>query len=164
MEPDKVSKNLDYFHKLNETGEASIGISHTITALNVMFLAEFHKIFAERWPTFIIYHNIARFPTWYNPSVFPEYMKPDIVKPLQNADVGNSLRKELDGIIKFVLTPREETVRPYGNLPTDTVENFREAFPELWEIVKFDFLYNKEFTKAKLNPSTYGSLEKGKVI
>ena len=184
---DKVSKNLDYFHKLNETGQASIGISHTITALNVMYLAEFHKTFARRWPTFIIYHNIARFPTWYNPSVFPEEMKPAIVKPLQEANVNDNLRKEFDGIIKFVLTPRTETVRPYGNLPTDTVEseiihrwnlfrqqiisgdlyrkeNFREAFPELWEILKFDFLYNKELENAKQNPTTYGSLEKGKVI
>ena len=43
-------------------------------------------------------------------------------------------------------------------------ENFREAFPELWEILKFDFLYNKELENAKQNPTTYGSLEKGKVI
>ncbi len=184
---DEVSENLDYFHTLNETRQASIGISHTITAFNVMYLAEFHKIFRERWPTFIIYHNIARFPTWFNPSVFPEEMKPSIVKPLQDAEVEDSLRKELDGIIKFVLTPRVETVKPYGNLPTDTVENeithrwnlfrqqivsgdlyrkenFKEAFSELWEIVKHDFFYNKEMIKASDNPMTYGSMEKGKVI
>ena len=184
---DEVSENLDYFHSLNENRQASIGISHTITAFNVMYLAEFHKIFRERWPTFIIYHNIARFPTWFNPSVFPEEMKPAIVRPLQDAEVRDSLRKELDGIIKFVLTPRVETVKPYGNLPTDTVENeithrwnlfrqqivsgdlyrkenFKEAFSELWEIVKHDFFYNKEMIKASANPMTYGSMEKGKVI
>jgi|TARA_B100000085_G_scaffold274183_1_gene290544 uncharacterized Fe-S cluster-containing radical SAM superfamily protein len=179
---DIVSENLDYFHSLNESRQASIGISHTITAFNVMYLAEFHKVFKERWPTFIIYHNIARFPTWFNPSVFPEEMKPAIVKPL----LGHN-NKEFEGIAKFVLTPRKETVKPYGNLPTDTVENeikhrwnlfrqqivsgdlyrkenFKDAFPELWEIVKHDFLYNKEMIKAKEHPSTYGSLEKGKVI
>ena len=102
----EVEKNLDYFHSLNESRQASIGISHTITAMNVMYLAEFHEIFRERWPTFKIYHNIARFPTWFNPSVFPEEMKPAIVKPLQDAELGEAMRKELDGIIKFVLTPR----------------------------------------------------------
>jgi uncharacterized Fe-S cluster-containing radical SAM superfamily protein len=184
---DEVSKNLDYFHSLNESGQASIGISHTITAMNVMYLAEFHSIFRERWPTFKIYHNIARFPTWFNPSVFPEEMKPAIVKPLQVAELGEALRKELDGIIKFVLTPRIETVKPYGNTVHDTVEseiinrwnlfrqqivsgdlyrkeNFRDAFPELWEIVKQDFLYNKEMQFAEKNPKTYGSLEQGKII
>jgi uncharacterized Fe-S cluster-containing radical SAM superfamily protein len=184
---EEVSKNLDYFHSLNESGQASIGISHTITAMNVMYLAEFHSIFRERWPTFKIYHNIARFPTWFNPSVFPEEMKPAIVKPLQVAELGEALRKELDGIIKFVLTPRIETVKPYGNTVHDTVEseiinrwnlfrqqivsgdlyrkeNFRDAFPELWEIVKQDFLYNKEMQFAEKNPKTYGSLEQGKVI
>jgi uncharacterized Fe-S cluster-containing radical SAM superfamily protein len=184
---EEVSKNLDYFHSLNESGQASIGISHTITAMNVMYLAEFHSIFRERWPTFKIYHNIARFPTWFNPSVFPEEMKPAIVKPLQVAELGEALRKELDGIIKFVLTPRIETVKPYGNTVYDTVEseiinrwnlfrqqivsgdlyrkeNFRDAFPELWEIVKQDFLYNKEMQFAEKNPKTYGSLEQGKII
>jgi uncharacterized Fe-S cluster-containing radical SAM superfamily protein len=184
---EEVSKNLDYFHSLNESGQASIGISHTITAMNVMYLAEFHSIFRERWPTFKIYHNIARFPTWFNPSVFPEEMKPAIVKPLQVAELGEALRKELDGIIKFVLTPRIETVKPYGNTVHDTVEseiinrwnlfrqqivsgdlyrkeNFRDAFPELWEIVKQDFLYNKEMQFAEKNPKTYGSLDQGKII
>jgi uncharacterized Fe-S cluster-containing radical SAM superfamily protein len=183
----EVEKNLDYFHSLNESRQASIGISHTITAMNVMYLAEFHEIFRERWPTFKIYHNIARFPTWFNPSVFPEEMKPAIVKPLQDAELGEAMRKELDGIIKFVLTPRTETVKPYGNTVHDTVESeimhrwnlfrqqivsgdlyrkesFKDAFPELWEIVKYDFWYNKEMAKAEKSPTTYGSLEKGKVI
>lgn len=184
---EEVSKNLDYFHSLNESRQASIGISHTITAMNVMYLAEFHSIFRERWPSFKIYHNIARFPTWFNPSVFPEEMKPAIVKPLKTAELGKDLRKELDGIIKFVLTPRKETVKPYGNTVHDTVENeiinrwnlfrqqivsgdlyrkesFKDAFPELWEILKPDFFYNKEMSLAQKSPKTYGSLEKGKVI
>jgi hypothetical protein len=43
-------------------------------------------------------------------------------------------------------------------------ENFRDAFPELWEIVKQDFLYNKEMQFAEKNPKTYGSLDQGKII
>ena len=178
---DEVSTNLDYFHHLNETHQASIGISHTITALNVHYLAEFHDVFKERWPTFKIYHNIARYPTWFNPSVFPEELKERIVKPLVGKD-----NKEFEGIAKFVLTPRVETVVPYGNGPNDTIEseiawrwhlfksqivagdkyrkeNFKSAFPELWEIVKEDFFYNKEMDKAN-NNTAYGTLEKGLVI
>ena len=178
---DEVSANLDYFHTLNATHQASIGISHTITAMNVHYLSEFHKVFADRWPTFKIYHNIARYPTWYNPSVFPEEHKEKIVKPL--LEVNN---KEFDGIAKFVLTPRKETVVPYGNGPDDTIEseiewrwslfksqivagdkyrqeNFKNAFPELWDIIREDFYYNKEMEKANTDPA-YGTLERGKVI
>ena len=66
----EVSENLDYFHSL--TPGIAIGITITISSLNVMYLAEFHKAFAERWPNFIIFHNIANFPTWYNPNIFTE--------------------------------------------------------------------------------------------
>ena len=178
---EEVSENLDYFHELNSTFQASIGISHTITAMNVHYLAEFHNVFAKRWPTFKIYHNIARYPTWYNPSVFPEEHKEKIVKPL----LGHN-NKEFEGIAKFVMTPREETVEPYGEGEDYTVdseirwrwhlfktqivagdkyrkENFRDAFPELWDIIRQDFLYNKEMDLAKTDP-TYGTLDKGKVI
>jgi len=184
---EEVEKNLDYFHHLNKNRKASIGISHTITAMNVHYLAEFHKIFADRWPTFKIYHNIARFPTWFNPSVFPEEFKEDIVEPLLNNDLPADIQKELKGIAKFVLTPRIETVKPYGDKPTDTVEseiewrwnlfktqivagdryrneNFKQAFSSLWEIIRHDFWYSKELELAKANPTTYGAIDKGTVI
>ena len=182
----EVCDNLDYFHHLNETHQASIGISHTITAMNVHYLAEFHQIFRERWPTFKIYHNIARFPTWYNPSVFPEDVKEKIVAPLLNNDLPDAIKKELNGIAKFVLTPRTETVVPYGNKPTDTVESeiewrwtlfktqvvagdryrkedFKVSFPELYHILKYDFVYHQELKQYNEDPN-YGTMEKGKVI
>ena len=153
----EVSENLDYFHSL--TPGIAIGITVTISSLNVHYLAEFHKTFAERWPNFIIFHNIANFPTWYNPNIFPEECKEDIVAPL--LDLGQfreQYQEDIKGIIKHVLTPRTETVVPYGNEPTDTVEaeiswrwelfktqtvagdkyrkeNFREVFNELFQIL-----------------------------
>ena len=184
----EVSENLDYFHHLNETRQASIGISHTITAMNIHYLAEFHKEFQKRWPTFKIYHNIARYPTWYNPSVFPEEIKKQIVKPLNRSanSFDEGLQKELDGIIKFVMTPRTETTVPFGNKPTDTVEaeiewrwtlfksqilagdkyrkeDFKVAFPELYQILKYHFIYHQEEQKMKEDPY-YGTMEMGKVI
>jgi len=181
----EVSKNLDYFHSL--TPGIAIGITMTVSSLNVMYLAEFHKKFAERWPRFKIFHNMANFPTWYNPNIFPEECKEKIVAPLKDLDqYREEYRDDIAGIIKHVLTPRVDTVVPYGNQPTDTVEaeidwrwslfktqtvagdkyrkeNFRESFPELFNILKHDFVYHLEEKEYKNNPN-YGTLEKGSVI
>ncbi len=181
----EVSDNLDYFHSL--TPGIAIGIMMTISSLNVHYLAEFHKVFAERWPNFIIFHNIANFPTWYNPNIFPEDCKEDIVAPLlDETKFREEYRDTIAGIVKHVLTPRVDTVVPYGNEPTDTVEaeiewrwelfktqtvagdkyrkeNFRDAFNELFQILKYEFVYHQEEKKFKEDP-TYGSLEKGSVI
>ena len=181
----EVSDNLDYFHSL--TPGIAIGITITISSLNVYYLAEFHKVFAERWPNFIIFHNIANFPTWYNPNIFPEECKEDIVAPLlDETQFREEYRDTIAGIVKHVLTPRVDTVVPYGNEPTDTVEaeiewrwelfktqtvagdkyrkeNFRDAFNELFQILKYEFVYHQEEKKFKEDPS-YGSLEKGSVI
>jgi MoaA/NifB/PqqE/SkfB family radical SAM enzyme len=185
----EVRDNLDYYHELHVNKQAHVGITCTVTALNVMYLAEFHSIFAERWPEFRIFHNTAFYPSWYNPSVFPEECKPDIVKPVVEATYAHKyIQQDIDGIVKFVLTPRKETVKPYGDQPTDTVEseiavrwrmfveqvvagdvyrkeNFRECFPELYTILLKNkkMNYPHEHNIAKLNPR-YGALEAGKVI
>ena len=75
---------------------------------------------------------------------------------------------------------------PYGNQPTDTVEaeiawrwelfktqtvagdkyrkeNFREVFNELFQILKYEFVYHLE-EKKYAEDQNYGSLEKGSVI
>ena len=80
----EVADNLDWFHNLLEDRGISIGITITVTALNVMYLAELHKVFEERWPKFILFHNMANFPTWFNCNVFPEECKPEIVKNLED--------------------------------------------------------------------------------
>ena len=181
----EVSENLDYFHSL--TPGIAIGITITISSLNVHYLAEFHKVFAERWPNFIIFHNIANFPTWYNPNIFPEECKEEIVAPLTDiSQFREQYQEDIKGIIKHVLTPRTETVVPYGNEPTDTIEaeiawrwelfktqtvagdkyrkeNFREVFNELFQILKYEFVYHLE-EKKYLQDKNYGSLEKGSII
>ena len=181
----EVAENLDYFHSLIPA--SAIGITHTVSTLNVMYLAEFHKVFAERWPKFKIFHNMANYPTWYNPNIFPEELKDDIVAPLQDLDqFRDEYKNDISGIIKHVLTPRKDTVVPYGNKPTDTVEaeiewrwslfktqtvagdkyrneNFKQTFPELYNILKYDFVYHLEEQEYNKDPN-YGTLEKGSVI
>jgi sulfatase maturation enzyme AslB (radical SAM superfamily) len=185
----EVSANLDYYHDLHVNRRANVGITCTVTALNVMYLAEFHNIFASRWPNFKIFHNTAFYPSWYNPNVFPEECKPEIVKPLVTATYAHDyIKQDIDGIVKHVLTPRKELVRPYGDRPTDTVdaeiavrwrmfvqqvvagdsyrkENFRECFPELYTILlrHKKMNYPHEYKLAEANPR-YGALEPGSVI
>jgi sulfatase maturation enzyme AslB (radical SAM superfamily) len=185
----EVSANLDYYHDLHVNRRANVGITCTVTALNVMYLAEFHNIFASRWPNFKIFHNTAFYPSWYNPNVFPEECKSEIVKPLVTATYAHDyIKQDIDGIVKHVLTPRKELVRPYGDRPTDTVdaeiavrwrmfvqqvvagdsyrkENFRECFPELYTILlrHKKMNYPHEYKLAEANPR-YGALEPGSVI
>ena len=183
----EVSENLDYFHSLLPA--VHIGVTHTVSSLNVMYLEEFHRVFAERWPKFTIFHNMANYPTWYNPNIFPEECKEQIVQPLQDlSKFREEYREDIKGIINHVLTPRTETVVPYGSGINDTVENeiawrwslfisqtiagdlyrkedFRESFPELFSILLEHkvFYYDGELKKANENPD-YGTLEKGSVI
>ena len=183
----EVSENLDYFHSLLPA--VHIGVTHTVSSLNVMYLEEFHRVFAERWPKFTIFHNMANYPTWYNPNIFPEECKEQIVQPLQDlSKFREEYREDIKGIINHVLTPRTETVVPYGSGINDTVENeiawrwslfisqtiagdlyrkedFRESFPELFSILLEHkvFYYDGELKKADEDPD-YGTLEKGSVI
>ena len=185
----EVSNNLDWFHELVVDRGISIGITITITALNVMYLAELHKIFAERWPNFLLFHNIANFPTWFNPNVFPEECKPEIVKSLENPEnFRPEYQQEINGIFHHVMTPRELTTLPYGTSGEDTVEaeiekrwfmfckeivagdlyrkeNFREAFPELFTILVKHRVFNYETFEYNIkNIPDFGNLQAGTII
>ena len=121
----------------------------------------------------------------------PNEMKEEIVKPLREGLENNVFKtdhavSEITGIINHYIAPREDVIRPYGNQPTDTVENeiavrwnmfrkqvvagdeyrkedFRDVFPELWEIIKDDFFYSKLYERAKADPM-YGAIDKGTFI
>ena len=130
---------------------------------------------------------MANFPTWYN-QYFSKECKEEIVEPQNLEQFRKEYRDDIAGIIKHVLTPRTETVVPYGTGINDTVENeiawrwslfisqtvagdlyrkenFRESFPELFTVLKNHkvFYYDGELKEAKVNPD-YGTLEKGSVI
>ena len=185
----EVSDNLDWFHDLVIERGISIGITITITALNVMYLDELHKVFAERWPQFILFHNMANFPTWFNPNVFPEECKPEIVKGLENPkNFRSEYQQEINGIFHHVMTPRTLTTLPYGTSGEDTVEaeiekrwfmfckeivagdlyrkeNFREAFPELFEVLVRHRVFNYQTFEYNIkNIPDFGNLQAGTII
>ena len=55
---EEVKNNLDYYYELHTgTYPVNVQITHTITALNVMYLPEFHEYFKNRWPNFKIWNN-----------------------------------------------------------------------------------------------------------
>ena len=185
----EVSDNLDWFHELLQDRGISIGITVTITAMNVMYLAELHKTFEERWPKFIIFHNMANFPTWFNCNVFPEECKPDIVKTLEKPDLFRpEYQSEISGIFHHVMTPRTLTTMPYGTSGEDTVEaeiekrwfmfckeivagdlyreeNFRECFPELFTILVEHRVFQYDTMEYNVkNIPDFGNLQAGTII
>ena len=185
----EVEDNLDWFHELLEDRGISIGITITITALNVMYLAELHKTFEERWPKFILFHNMANFPTWFNCNVFPEECKPQIVKTLEDPSLYRpEYRSEIMGIFHHVMTPRKLTTLPYGTSGEDTIdaeiekrwfmfckeivagdlyrkENFRECFPELFTILVEHRVFSYDtFEYNVKNIPDFGNLQAGTII
>lgn len=185
----EVADNLDWFHNLLEDRGISIGITITVTALNVMYLAELHKVFEERWPKFILFHNMANFPTWFNCNVFPEECKPEIVKNLEDpSNFRPEYQSEILGIFHHVMTPRTLTTLPYGTSGEDTVdaeiekrwfmfckeivagdlyrkESFGDSFPELFSILVKNKSFNYRHVEFNImNFPDYGIAEKGGLI
>lgn len=185
----EVVDNLDYFHNLVEERGLSIGITITVTVFNVMYLAELHKAFEERWPKFLLFHNIANFPTWFNSNIFPEEAKPEILEPIKDlTQFREEYRDEIQGIIHHVMMPRNETVIPYGDSGEDTIdaeiekrwfmfckeivagdlyrkELFGDCFPELFTIlVKHKSFNYRNIEYNVVNFPDYGKFDKGGLI
>ncbi len=187
---EEVSANLDKIHNWVEEGKIHAGITNTVTILNLMYLPEFHKEFRERWPRFDIFHNIANLPSWFNPNVLPDHMKERSVSELQKAIREGAFDQkyvsEMKGILRHATARQKDTVTAYGEGESNTIESeiavrwnmfrkqvvsgdqyrkedFREVFPELWNIVKEDFDYDLLYTRAETDPM-YGAIEKGTYI
>lgn len=99
-----VKQNLDYFHQLH-TGDypVHIQITHTLSALNIMYLPEFYDYFAEHFPKFNIWNNIVNHPKWLNMSVLPRSTKKIITNILKNHDWKHNMsREELDSIMNLL--------------------------------------------------------------
>lgn len=103
---DSVKQNLDYFYSLH-TGEhpVNIQITHTVTALNVMYLKEFHDYFNVHYPGIKIWNNIAHFPKWITPNVLPAKAKKHIIRKMESEDWTGMYRSEMNAIINLLKTP-----------------------------------------------------------
>ena len=113
---DEVRDNLDYYYELH-TGDYAVNvqISHTITALNVMYLPEFHEYFKNRWPAFKIWNNFAHYPKWITCAVLPAKAKNEITTILQDYDFG-VYKSEIDRFKQYMNTPLYQNVVLYQSI------------------------------------------------
>lgn len=101
---DSVKQNLELFHELH-TGDypVHIQITHTLSALNVMYLPEFYDYFAEHFPKFNIWNNIVNHPKWLNMSVLPKATKKVITKQLKTHDWKHNMSvEEINSIMNLL--------------------------------------------------------------
>ena len=102
---EEVEKNLDFYYELhNSNYPVNVQITHTVTALNVMYMPEFYEYFKNRWPNFNIWNNIAHYPKWLTCAVLPTSAKKEITKKLQAYNFGH-YRSEIDSLIDYMNTP-----------------------------------------------------------
>jgi organic radical activating enzyme len=181
---ESVLENLQYFYELhNSDYPVSIQITHTITALNIMYLPEFHDFFQEHFPNFKIWNNIAHYPKWLTCSVLPAYAKKNITEKLSNHNWSVDYESEVTALLNYLNTPlyengssvdekirsrvSEEKIKMFDvrsienkwNIFKSQIvggdhyreENFTKVFPELYELIKNDFDYDKEYQTVLTN-------------
>ena len=154
---DEVKANLDYFYKLHtdDNYPVVIQLTHTVTALNIMSLSEFHQYFETNYPRFHIWNNVAHYPKWLTPSVLPRYVKKYITNKLGQYQFKN--KTEIRSIINYMnselytgeTAPHETAEIKWQTFKHQTVgadkyreEDFRKVFPELWRLIENEFDYN----------------------
>jgi len=105
----EVKENLDYFYELH-TGEYPVHmqITHTVTALNIMYLPEFHDYFHTHYPEFKIWNNIAHYPKWLTCSVLPAFAKKIITQQLTDHAWTSDYKSEVDALLKYFNSPLYE--------------------------------------------------------
>jgi organic radical activating enzyme len=102
---DSVKENLDKFYELhNSEYPVQIQITHTVTALNVMYLPEFYDYFNKHYPTFKIWNNIAHYPKWITASVLTNFAKKHITELLTNHNF-NAYQTEIEAVVNYMNTP-----------------------------------------------------------
>ena len=153
----EVRSNLDYFYKIHtdDSYPVVIQITHTVTALNVMSLGEFHEYFETHYPQFHIWDNVAHYPKWLTPSVLPDYVKQHITTTLKDNQFKNA--SEIQSIINYMNTelytgdtaPHETVEVKWQTFKDQTVsadkyreEDFRAVFPDLWNLIQHEFDYD----------------------
>ena len=102
---EETKANLDYYYELhNSLYPCNVQITHTVTALNIMYLPEFYEYFKNRWPNFKIWNNIAHYPKWITCAVLPARAKKEITNKLHRYDFGVN-HSEIESLIDYMNTP-----------------------------------------------------------
>mgnify|MGYP003950747805 FL=1 len=140
---DEVKENLDYFYELHTSDyPVNMQITHTVTALNVMYLPEFHDYFNKHYPEFKIWNNIAHYPKWMTASVLPAFARKQITQSLQDHTWTPDYKSEVDALVNYMNTPMyqngssvDEKLR--AKVSTDKLEMFdQRSIENKWIIFK----------------------------
>lgn len=173
-----VKENLDYYYELhNSEYPVFVQITHTVSALNIMYLPEFHTYFKENYPKFKIWNNAVHYPKWICAGVLPAKAKVMIEDKLLGYEWLPQYKDEIHALINFMKSPLYEN----GSSVVDNLrhkfddeklkffdmrsgqkkweifksqivggdiyreENFVQVFPELYDLIKHEFDYDKEY-------------------
>lgn len=100
---DTVKENLDYYYELhNSEYPVFVQITHTVSALNIMYLPEFHDYFKEHYPKFKIWNNAVHYPKWICAAVLPGKAKKEISDILYRHDWLPQYRDEINALANFM--------------------------------------------------------------
>jgi len=103
---DEVKQNLDYYYELhNSEHPVFVQITHTVTALNILYLPDFHEYFKTTFPNFKIWNNSVHYPKWISPPVLPKSAKKMITDKLLRYDWLPQYREEANALVNFMNSP-----------------------------------------------------------
>lgn len=124
-----VKDNLDYYYQLhNSEYPVFVQITHTVSALNILYLPEFHNYFEQNYPNFKIWNNAVHYPKWICAGVLPMKAKKQIADKLLRHDWLPQYRNEVNALVNFMLSPLYEN-------GASVVDNLRHKFDK--EKLKF---------------------------
>lgn len=125
----EVKQNLDYYYELhNSDYPVFVQITHTVSALNIMYLPEFHDFFEQHYPNFKIWNNAVHYPKWICASVLPASAKKIITDKLLRHEWLPQYKSEIQALIDFMNSPLYEN-------GSSVVDSLRNKFDE--EKLKF---------------------------
>ena len=103
---DEVKANLDYYYELhNSDHPVFVQITHTVTALNILYLPDFHEYFKTTFPNFKIWNNSVHYPKWISPPILPESAKKLITDKLLQYEWLPQYKEEAHALINFMNSP-----------------------------------------------------------
>tara|TARA_Y100000389_G_scaffold191678_1_gene218231 strand:+ start:2900 stop:4321 length:1422 start_codon:yes stop_codon:yes gene_type:complete len=103
---DEVKANLDYYYELhNSDHPVFVQITHTVTALNILYLPDFHEYFKTTFPNFKIWNNSVHYPKWISPPVLPKSAKELITDKLLKYEWLPQYKEEANALVNFMNSP-----------------------------------------------------------
>lgn len=153
-----VKNNLEKFHNLllnqdkyntENRWKLSIGVTITISNLNFYYLRDIHKYFEENHPHFKVWNNSVYFPQYYSTNNIPALVKGKYLDRVVNPEKfglpkweENKFKNDIMPIVNHANQVYDnESWRAFvsetNSADAYRKENFKNTFPEFYELVKF---------------------------